>query len=186
MYNLYDFDKAIYDGDSSVDFFLFSITKNWLFIKYIPKDIIAIIKYKTKKISKEEMKETFFSFLREIDDLDTHVKSFWDKHNKKIKKWYLAKDHSKDIIISASPSFLIAPIGKLLKVKDVIATEVNKSNGDFISKNCYGKEKVNRLFKKYPNIKIKDAYSDSLSDMPLLRLAENQYLVNKRKVKKIN
>lgn len=64
MYNLYDFDKTIYDGDSSVDFFLYTLAKKWSLIKYIPKDFLAIIKYKSKKISKEEMKETFFSFLK--------------------------------------------------------------------------------------------------------------------------
>lgn len=185
MYNLYDFDKTIYDGDSSVDFFLYTLAKKWSLIKYIPKDFLAIIKYKSKKISKEEMKETFFSFLKEIDDIDAHIKSFWDKHNKKIKKWYLLNDHSKDIIISASPNFLIEPIGKQLKVKDIIATEVNKSSGIFINKNCYGTEKVKKLYAKYPNIKINNAYSDSMSDLPMLELAKNKFIVKKNKIKKI-
>lgn len=186
MYNLYDFDKTIYNGDSSVDFFLYSLAKKWSLVKYIPKDFWAIIKYKVKKISKEEMKETFFSFLKDIDDIDNHIKSFWDTHNKKIKKWYLTNDHSKDIIITASPNFLINPIGKYLKVKDVIATEVNKNTGKFFGKNCYGKEKVKRLYEKYSDINVKNAYSDSLSDMPMLKLAQNKFLVKRDKLTKLN
>ncbi len=185
MHNLYDFDKTIYDGDSSVDFFLYTLTKKWSIVKYIPKDLFVIFKYKTKKISKEEMKETFFSFLKEIDDIDTHVKLFWDKHKRKIKKWYLLNNHSKDIIITASPDFLIKPIGQYLNIQEVIATKIDKKTGRFITNNCYGKEKVKRLFEKYPSIKIDNAYSDSLSDMPMLKLAKNKYLVRKNKIKKL-
>ena len=186
MYNLYDFDKTIYNGDSSIDFFLYSLKRNWSIIKYIPKDVIAIIKYKTKKISKKEMKEIFFSFLNEIHDIDIHIENFWHKHRRKIKKWYLLQEHSRDIIITASPDFLIKPMGTYLKVKDVIATKVDKTTGKFTSNNCYGEEKVKRLYEKYSKIKVNEAYSDSLSDIPMLKLATNQYLVKKDKITKIN
>ena len=182
MYNLYDFDKTIYNGDSSIDFFLYSLMRNWSIIKYIPKDVIAIVKYKAKKISKDEMKEIFFSFLREIRDIDTHIENFWHKHRRKIKKWYLLKEHNQDIIITASPDFLIEPIGAYLNVKDVIATKVNKNTGKYTSNNCYGEEKVKRLCEKYSKIKVNEAYSDSLSDMPMLKLAKKKYLVKKNKL----
>ena len=182
MYNLYDFDKTIYNGDSSIDFFRYSLIKKWSIIKYIPKDIIAIMEYKSKKISKKEMKEIFFSFLKEIDDIDTHIESFWHKYKRKLKKWYLLQKHNHDIIITASPDFLIEPIGQYLKVKDVIATKVNKKTGKFTSNNCYGEEKVKRLNEKYAKIKVNKAYSDSLSDMPMLKLAENRFLVKKNKI----
>ena len=185
MFNLYDFDKTIYDGDSSVDFFLFSLRKKKIIVKYVPKVILAFFKYKTKNISKEEMKKIFFSFLIEIDDIDSHVKVFWDTHGNKIKRWYLESNHHKDIIITASPEFLIAPMGKKLGVKDVIATKVDKLNGNFLSKNCYGEEKVKRLYDKYSKISISNAYSDSYSDMPMLKLAKHKYIVKKNKIKEI-
>ena len=65
--NVYDFDGTIYDGDSSVDFYLFSLRKNIKIIKYLPKQIKALIQYKLKKIDKTMMKEIFFSFLKDID-----------------------------------------------------------------------------------------------------------------------
>ena len=81
---------------------------------------------------------------------------------------------------------MIEPIGEYLSVKDVIATKVDKNTGKFTSNNCYGEEKVKRLYEKYSKIKVNEAYSDSLSDIPMLKLATNQYLVKKDKITKIN
>ena len=35
--NVYDFDKTIYNGDSTLDFYIFSIKKNLLLLRYFPK-----------------------------------------------------------------------------------------------------------------------------------------------------
>lgn len=185
MYNLYDFDKTIYNGDSSIDFFFYILFRNWKIIKYVPKYIVAVFDYKTDKISKKEMKEIFFSFLKDIKEIDIYIEKFWTKNYRKIKKWYLLKEHDKDIIISASPEFLIKPIEKKLKVKAVIATKVDKNTGDFLSNNCYGEEKVKRLYEIYPKVKIENAYSDSKSDIPILNLAKNKYIVKRNKIKKL-
>ena len=72
--NVYDFDGTIYNGDSSVEFYLFCLKKYPCIMKYIPKQIGGMLKYKLKKIDKTIMKEYFFSFLREINNacLTTH------------------------------------------------------------------------------------------------------------------
>ena len=41
--NVYDFDKTIYDGDSTIDFYLFSIKKDFTLIRYFPKQVFYII-----------------------------------------------------------------------------------------------------------------------------------------------
>lgn len=183
--NLYDFDKTIYNGDSTIDFYLFILKKHKNIIKFLPNQIKGLIKYKQKKISKETFKEYFFEFLTSIENPELEVKEFWIKNKRKIKKWYLNCSHKNDIIISASPEFLVKEIGKILKVKCVIASEINIKNGKFKGKNCYGKEKVRRFKEKYPASNVINAYSDSLSDMPMLNLAKNKYLVNQNKIKKI-
>ena len=43
--NLYDFDNTIYDGDSSVDFYLFCLKKKISIIKYLPIFIIYFFLY---------------------------------------------------------------------------------------------------------------------------------------------
>ena len=170
--NLYDFDNTIYKGDSSTDFFFYSLMKYPKVIKYIPRIIKSGILYKFKKINKTKMKENIFSFLEAIPDVDNLVSEFWKSHSCYIKDFYLKKKHNKDIIISASPEFLLKPITDELKVMDLIASDVNKKTGKFNKPNCYGKEKVKRLNKKYKDIKVNESYSDSLSDIPILDLAK--------------
>ena len=145
--NVYDFDKTIYNGDSSVDFYLYCLKKNPLILMYLPIQLFAIILYKLKLKNKKYMKEKFFSFLKKINNVDKVVEEFWNKKRKKIKKWYLDQKKNTDIVISASPEFLLNPICKELKVNKLIASKVNKNNGKFESENCRGEEKVKR-FKK--------------------------------------
>ncbi len=180
--NLCDFDKTIYDGDSSIDFYNFCLKKKIAILKHLPKQVLYIFLYKIKKKNKTEMKEVLFSFLKDFNNIDEVIEEFWNKYYEKIKKWYLIKNHSNDIIISASPEFLLKIPCDKLKVKDLIASKVDKKNGKFIGENCYGKEKVRRLKEKYPNIKISNAYSDSMSDYPLFEIASNSYIVKKNNI----
>jgi len=176
-YILYDFDGTIYDGDSSVDFIIFCFKKNPKLIKYIPKIIVASLKYKIKKITKTQMKEVFFSFLKDIKNIDKTLKEFWNTHEKNIKDFYINKNHEKDIIISASPKFLLEPIAKKYKVYDLFGSPINKINGKYKGENCHGEEKV-RLFKeKYPNAEVLEMWTDSKHDLPLIKIAKKGYLV---------
>lgn len=180
--NLYDFDKTIYKHDSSTDFFFYCLKKNPKIILLIPKIIVSAIKYKLKIITKTEMKETIFSFVKYIKDIDSVIESFWNKHRKYIKTFYLNKNHDKDIIISASPEFLLNSICKELKVLDLIGSKVSKENGKFNGLNCYGEEKVKRLKQQYSSFEVMESYSDSLSDLPILKLAKKSYLVKNEKL----
>ncbi len=176
-YILYDFDGTIYDGDSSFDFIVYCHLKNLKLLKNIPKYILAAFKYKFKLITKTEMKEIFFSFLKEVKNIDKLVKDFWKTHEKNIKEFYLKKQHDKDIIISASPYFLLEPIKNKFKVYDLIASNVNKKNGKFEGNNCLGEEKVERFKEKYSKAEILEMYTDSKNDLPLIKLANKGYLV---------
>ena len=182
---LYDFDKTIYNGDSSFDFFIYCLKKKTLIIIYVPKMFIAILLYKLKIINKKRMKEMVFSFLKIINDVDCYVEDFWKCNNIKIKEFYRKKNHGNDIIMSASPEFLLKPLTKQYKVKDLFATIMDKSTGQIDGENCYGKEKVRRFMKKYDVNNIYEAYSDSYSDTPMLKLAKNSYIVSKEKITKV-
>ena len=174
---IYDFDKTIYDGDSSIDFFIFCLKKKFIIIMYLPKFLIYVLLYKLKIKTKEMMKEQYFSFLKSFSNIDSIIEEFWELNKRKIKRFYLEKKHDNDIIISASPMFLLAPICKELDVMDLIATNVDKKTGKFKSKNCYGNEKVNRFISKYPNTNVIEVYSDSLSDLPLFNISKKKFLV---------
>lgn len=179
---LYDFDGTIYDGDSSVDFFKYCVKHNKKIYKRFPKMILAFFRYKTKYINITECKEELFSFLNDVENIDKMAENFWKENEKKVKKFYLEKDHSNDIIISASPEFLLKPICNKLKVKDLIASNVDKHNGKFYEPNNSEEVKVKNFYQKYPKAIIKEMYSDSNNDKPLLDLAEKSYFVKKNKL----
>lgn len=181
MMNVYDFDKTIYDGDSSVDFYLYCLKKYPIILILLPKQFIAFVLYKLKIKDKLYFKENFFSFLKYIKNIDMTVENFWGKEIYKIKKWYIKEKNKNDVIISASPEFLLKPLIKKVGFKDVIASVVNEK-GKFLSPNCYGTEKVIRFNEKYREKKIEKFYSDSKSDLPMAKEAKKAFLVNKNKI----
>lgn len=184
--NLYDFDKTIYDGDSTRDFFFFELKRNpIIFITLFETGFFALL-YLFHIVNKTKMKEHFYKFLKFIKNIDAEVISFWRINEKKIKKFYLDKNHEHDIIISASPEFLLLPICNRLKVKDMIASRVDKMSGKTHGLNCHDREKVRRLNEKYQDYVVMESYSDSLkSDKPILDLAKKAYIVKGDKLTKI-
>ncbi|MBR3288785.1 MAG: HAD-IB family phosphatase [Lachnospiraceae bacterium] len=186
--NVYDFDGTIYKNDSTRDFYYYLLRHYTKVIKYLPKFVLDVIKYKLDVVTKTKMKETFYRFLNSFEDgeIDRIVLEFWDKHRHKIYDWYYKQKEDTDVIISASPRYILEPICKELNVK-LICSEVNVKNGDYIGVNCYGEEKVNRFYKEFPNGVIDKFYSDSNSDLPLAKLAKEAYKVTcSGKIKKWN
>lgn len=187
-YKAYDFDGTIYDGDCSIDFFLFCLRRYPKCALNIPYFMIGILKYKTGKCNKKVLKENFFGYLKYIPDINECIIDFWSLHKKKIKLFYQQCDHRQDIIISASPEFLLEPICNELQVNRLIASQVNKKTGEFKGENCYGEEKVNRLKKSFYGEQyiLSEVYSDSLTDLPLARCGIEAYFVSKNKIERWN
>ncbi len=176
--NVYDFDGTIYNGDSTVDFFMYALKRNPSVLLYLPKQAWGFILYGAKRIDKTKLKEYFFSFLAAINTEDL-AESFWNQNQHKILDWYLKQQNEDDIIISASPKFLLQPICNRLGIRYLIASEVDPGNGMFTGENCRGIEKVQRLASEYNVTHIDNFYSDSLSDLPLAKIADKAFLVDK-------
>lgn len=180
--NVYDFDGTIYNGDSTVDFFLYVLKRNPSVLLYLPKQAWGFVLYGTKRIDKTKLKEYFFSFLLSVNTEEL-TESFWDQNQDKIFDWYLKQQKQDDIIISASPKFLLQPISNRLGISRLIASEVDPKTGMFIGENCHGQEKARRLRSEYNVTHINSFYSDSHSDLPLAKIADNAFLVEKGEVK---
>ena len=180
--NVYDFDGTIYCGDSTVDFFLYTLQKKPSLVRFIPTQIWGFILYRLKYIDKTRLKEYFFCFLAEINAIELS-EFFWDRNHGKIYSWYLQQHMYDDIIISASPEFLLRPICKRLGINYLIASVVDPNSGVLLSKNCRGEEKVRRLAAEYHVTCIDKFYSDSISDMPLAMIADEAFLVENGKVR---
>ena len=181
--NAYDFDGTIYRGDSSVDFFIFCLSRYpWLAL-FLPYQIAMILAYKLHLCSKEQEKSAFFSFLRLVPDVPSALTAFWKKNQDKIESWYLARKQTNDVVISASPEFLLVPICQQMNIDRLIASKVNSRTGSFESKNCKGEEKVRRFKKLFAHATINSFYSDSESDRPMAQLAEKAFQLEKGNLK---
>lgn len=188
MINAYDFDETIYDGDSSVDFYLYCLKRKPSIIIMAPIQIYGALLYFLKIKNKDFMKERIFSFLKMIKNIDEYIEDFWIKHKKNIKEWYLKQKKKTDVIISASPEFLLKPLEKELGVERIIATKVNKYTGKFESRNCHDYQKIKRYEAEMRRKNdIKRFYSDSIkSDKAMFEYALEAYLVKKNKIEKID
>lgn len=181
--NAYDFDGTIYDGDSSVDLWLFCIRKKpSVFLKCLPKLAGGAALYALKRIPKERWKEHFFSFLNDMPADKELVADFWEEHYRKIKPWYLEQKKDSDLVISASPVFLLRPVCRRLGVS-LIATEVDPATGRISGRNCSGEEKVRRFRREYPGSPVEAFYTDSYKDTPMAMIAEKSFFVRKNTIR---
>lgn len=175
--NVFDFDQTIYRGDSTVDFFFYCLRRHPRVLLYVPKIAVASVRYYTLHIgTKTEFKERMYSFLK-VCDTKRDVEHFWESHIGKIKPFYQETHRDDDVIISASPEFLLKPLEQYLNIT-VIASRVDGNSGRYEGLNCYHEEKVRRFREQYPEATIEAFYSDSYADEPLAFLAQHAYLVS--------
>lgn len=180
--NVYDFDKTIFDGDSSASFYFFCVAKKPSLLLGVFKMLCPSIKILLRRMSKTEYKEKFYSYFSKIDT-EKLLTEFWDKNIGRIKGFYLKMQKEDDIIISASPYFLLAPCCERLGIKYLYASEVDSKTGKTTGKNCHGEEKVRRfLAAGFDKNSIDKFYSDALSDEPLAKISKKAYIVVGEKI----
>ncbi len=184
--NIYDFDGTIYSGDSTIDFYIFIIKRHPAVALYLPKQLFSALRYKAGKCSVTEFKENFFVFLSVISDISYETDLFWKKNIRKIMPWYYEKKKDDDVIISASPEFLLKPACEILGNIYLIASRTDPKTGKFTGENCKGQEKLKRFREKYGNSVVDDFYSDSLSDLPLAKIAKRAFFIKKGKIQNWN
>ena len=176
--NVYDFDQTIYHGDSTVDFYLYCVRHRPLMIYSWPGTAAAFVLYQAKIINKTQFKRQMYQFLRAVGDTEQLVEKFWDSHINKIKSWYTQDTQREDdVIISASPEFLLRPACRRLGIAHLIASRVDAHTGAYTGVNCWGEEKVRRFREKFGDAQIETFYSDSLSDSPLAEIAQKAWIV---------
>lgn len=159
--NAYDFDKTIYDGDSSLDFYFYCLRRRSAIIRYLPRQAGGILLYLLGLRDGARMKSAAFSFLAGLEDPEGMAEAFWADRVGRIMPWYDGRKRPDDIIASASPEFLLRPTGRVSGA------------------NCKGEEKRRRFLELFPDGRPGEFYSDSMSDAPMAELASKAYLVRK-------
>lgn len=187
----FDFDGTITKKDSFIEFIRFA-HGDWPFIKGVLKNSIMLAAYALHIYPNWKAKQKLFSYffkempMSEFDVvgeqfINSRACSFFKKPAiDAIEQHKRAGDTI--VIISASPENWIIPFAKKHGINYVIGTQLdvdlhNNLTGSFLTKNCYGKEKVTRLLQLFPdrNEYILIAYGDSRGDKELLRFADKAF-----------
>ncbi|MCQ2565114.1 MAG: haloacid dehalogenase-like hydrolase [Clostridia bacterium] len=113
----YDFDKTIYAGDSSTDFFVFMLLHRPYLLLLMPYFCVVFLLYGTKVLSKKMTKQALFFYVPTHKNIDKLADKFWEKNIQKIYSFYKLQQKEDDIIISASLDFVFEPAMKLLGEK---------------------------------------------------------------------
>ena len=179
--NVYDFDKTIYPGDSATHFWLFCLRRHPRTFSSAVRALGPLSRGLTGRLSRGEVKQALYSCLRAVPDAHAEAKAFWDEHIDRIFPWYLARRREDDLVISASPEFLIGEACRRLGI-GYIATRMDPADGRIIGENCRGEEKVRRFREVFGDAAVEEFYSDSLSDRPMMDIAGQGFLVRGGKV----
>ncbi len=171
----FDFDETITYKDSTYLYLRFCYKRYRAAKRTVLKALWNGLLFKLGFRDRAQMKTVVFSFLKDVDAYES-AELFWAENKDQIKQFYLERDRKDDVILSASPKFLLEGICKELGVKHLIATEIDIKTGK-IEINNHGENKVVRLREEMPNFEMEEFYSDSKIDTPLAKLAKRAYLV---------
>jgi len=186
----FDFDGTITKDDSLIKF-----TR---FIKGDVKTIIGmlfllpmLIAYKLRLIPNYKAKQIMLTyFFKGVNEKEfkkvaneyslRHIDTILRLEAMKRIQWHKEQGH-KVVIVSASIECWLKPWCKENNL-ELIATKLKIKNGivtgEILGKNCFGKEKVNRIKERYALDKFQYiyAYGDSSGDLQMLELAnESRY-----------
>lgn len=187
--NVFDFDDTIFDGDTAIEFTTEFLRKNPSLLKLTP-DIIKVIRdYRNLTFRFEDLVDKYGGMISEFIisqnvDAKQIAKEFWDKREKMIKPFYFEIQKEDDLVISASPTFILEEICNRIGIKHYLGTEMDLEKGTF-ERWCFRDKKIEFFREAYPDGVIDDFYTDSLHDEFLFPYAKRVFLVKGHKIKQI-
>ena len=190
----FDFDGTLTTKDTLIEFIRFAKGSCgfWLgFLRYAPLLVLMKLGFYPNYKAKQKVFSYFFKGMR-LEDFDNLCLHFAQNHQhllrpKGIETMNRAlREGTEVLIVSASIDNWVKPffnnlsnpsiqnnpniqiLGTQIEVKDGLLT------GRFLTKNCYGQEKVNRILALYPHRESYHltAYGDSQGDKELLAFAD--------------
>ena len=182
--NVYDFDNTLLRGDSSARFVGWCLLHRPRMWRDMPAQAVNGLLFALRLRKKQAFKQRMFHFLTLVGDVDQAVTDFWRANLPRLRAWYKPRHRDDDVVISASPEFLIRPACLNLGISCVIGSPVDKRTGLFLGPNCHGEEKVRRFRARFPGGGIDEFFSDSRSDEPLAKLAKQAWIVKGEKLVK--
>lgn len=182
----FDFDGTLTTKDTLIEFIRYakgSMALGLGFMRYAH----LLVLMKIGLYPNYKAKQKFFShFFKDttLDDFNALCKAFAASSSHLLRPNaieainHAIKEGSEVLIVSASIDNWVQPFFPQVKV---IGTQIEvidgKLTGRFLSKNCYGQEKVNRILSLYPNRHDYHltAYGDSRGDKEMLAFADESH-----------
>lgn len=187
---VFDFDGTITRKDTLLEFIKFSKGKRQFYFGFFLFSPL-LVAMKLKLYPNWKAKQKLFSYfyksisIKLFDEWGNRFSFEIDKivRPKAMETIKLHKENSdKIVIISASIENWIKPWAEKTDVEIVFATKIETDkngllSGRFLTKNCYGQEKVNRLLEMFPDRKDYKfiAYGDSRGDKELINFADEGF-----------
>lgn len=177
--NVYDFDKTIYRGDSTMRFILHLVRRQPRLLCYVPAFSVNALLFLAGRREKQDFKQRMFrAFFGHARDIEGELALFWKSNISRVFKWYRANQRPDDVVISASPVDIVRPCCEMLGIRHVMGSPVDIRSGEYSGPNCHGEEKVRRFNAAFPGAQIDNFYSDSHSDDPMARIAQKSFMVH--------
>lgn len=182
----FDFDGTLTTKDTLIEFIRYAKGSMALGLGFL-RHAHLLVKMKLGLYPNYKAKQKVFAhFFKDttLDDFNALCKAFAASSShllrpNAIEAINLAiKEGSEVVIVSASIDNWVQPFFPQVKV---LGTQIEvidgKLTGRFLSKNCYGQEKVNRILSLYPNRQDYHltAYGDSSGDKEMLAFADESY-----------
>ncbi|MFC3158770.1 HAD-superfamily subfamily IB hydrolase, TIGR01490 [Chryseobacterium arachidis] len=152
------------------------------FIKHVPLFILL----KLKLAETEKVKKSFIGSIlkgQTQEKIEKKSKQFFEEHYPKIVRenaldfiQNIDRDHTKSLLVTASLDIWAKPFADAFQMK-LVSTKAEFKNGvftgNFIGKNCNGKEKLERIQAEINDIKYDKiiAFGDTSGDRPMLKWA---------------
>lgn len=175
--NVYDFDRTIFDGDSTVLFIRYLLRQKPSLALRVPallgNGLLFVMGFQKKQVFKESLFRSVFAPV----DAYALLSPFWDAHQSRVKDFYRKIQHPDDVVITASPVDIVRPMCERLGIKTVLGSPVDLKTGRYAGNNCHGAEKVRRFRETFPAASVDDFYSDSHADDPMARAAKRAFFV---------
>ena len=182
----FDFDGTLTTKDTLIEFIRYakgSMALGLGFMRYAHLLVLMIIGIYPNYKAKQKVFSHFFKDTT-LDDFNALCKAFAASSNHLLRPNaieainHAIKEGSEVLIVSASIDNWVQPFFPQVKV---VGTQIEvidgKLTGRFLSKNCYGQEKVNRILSLYPNRQDYHltAYGDSRGDKEMLAFADESH-----------
>lgn len=184
-----DFDGTLTTTDSMMEIIIYQRGKIGLafaMLRILPWIILMIMGRYSNQRTKERLLHNCFGKMSE-SEFNTFCQKFADSHRHILRKsvydklMEAQKRGEEVVVVTASPENWVSRLVPEFKVLGTKMEFCPCFTGSFLTPNCYGQEKVNRILAAYPEIKTDrnnchiTSFGDSRGDREMLELADEKY-----------